>query len=156
MEGRSYMHSLKSRAAKTDPCGTPFFRFRNLLGLLSPVVKVKFLFRTGSMIIPTMCLSGRSLSCLQVRPCARQCHTQLSDRQTWHQPFLCLKRILNVLRKHNNLVYGRLSVSKSSLLLWEKGVDHWSDAIVDQSFKGLVRDAEQRDGTVALRVLHRF
>ena len=42
------------------------------------------------------------------------------------------------------------SVSKSSLFLWEEGVDYWFDAIVDQSFEDLVGDAEQRDGTVAL------
>ena len=49
-----------------------FFRRRNLLRLLSPVVRVKLLFRTSSMITRTMCLSGRNLSSLQVRP---QCQT---------------------------------------------------------------------------------
>ena len=55
----------------------------------------------------------------------------------------CLKRILNVLREQNDLNYGRLSVSKFSLFLWEQGVNYWFDAIVDQSFEDLVRDAEQ-------------
>ena len=60
----------------------------------------------------------------------------------------CLKRILNVLRKQNDLIYGRLSVSKSSLFLWKQGIDYWFDTIVDQLFKDLVRDAEQRwDGS---------
>ena len=57
----------------------------------------------------------------------------------------CLKRILNVLRKQNDLVHGRLSVSKSSLFLWKLGVDYWFDTIVDQSFEDLVSDTEQRD-----------
>ena len=68
----------------------------------------------------------------------------------------CLKRILNVLRKQSDLIYGRLSVSKSSLFLWEQGVDYWFDEIVDQWFEDLLRDAEQRDGMVALWVLHRL
>ena len=68
----------------------------------------------------------------------------------------CLKRIFNVLRKQNNLIYGRLSASKSSLFLWEQGVDYWFDTIVDQSVEDLVGDAEQRNGTVALWVLYRF
>ena len=67
----------------------------------------------------------------------------------------CLKRILNVLPKQNNLIYGRLSVSKFILFLWKQGVDYWFDTIVDQSFEDLVRDAEQRDGTVALWVLYK-
>ena len=62
----------------------------------------------------------------------------------------CLKRILNVLRKQNDLIHGRLSVSKPSLFLWKQGIDYWFDTIVDQSFENLVRDAEQRDGAVAL------
>ena len=68
----------------------------------------------------------------------------------------CFKRILNVLRKQNNLIYGRLSVSKSSLFLWKQVVDYWFDTLVDQSLENVVRDAEPRDGTVALWVLHRF
>ena len=58
----------------------------------------------------------------------------------------CLKKILNILRKQNDLICGRLSVSKSSLFLWKQRVDYWFDTIVDQSFEDLVRDAEQRDG----------
>ena len=70
LESRSYM--FKRRGAKIDVCGTPFLSRRSLLGLLSPMVRIEFLFRTSSMIIRTMCLSGRSLSSLQVRP---RCHT---------------------------------------------------------------------------------
>ena len=68
----------------------------------------------------------------------------------------CLIRILNVLRKQNDLINGRLSELKSSLFFWKQGVDYWFDTIVDQSFEDLVRDAEQRDWTVALYVLNRF
>jgi len=32
---------LKRRGVRTDPCGTPFLRRRNLLLLLFPVVRVK-------------------------------------------------------------------------------------------------------------------
>ena len=62
------MYMLKRRGAKIDPCRRPFFRRWILLGLLSPVVRVELLFRTSSMIIWIMCLSGRSLSSLQMRP----------------------------------------------------------------------------------------
>ena len=61
----------------------------------------------------------------------------------------CLKRILNALRKQNDLVHDRLSVSKSSLFLWKQEVDYWFDMIVDQSFEDLVRETEQKNGTVA-------
>ena len=67
-----------------------------------------------------------------------------------------LKRILNVLRKQNVLIYSSLSVSKSSLFLWKQGINNWFDTIVDQSFEDLVRDAEHRDGVVPLWVLYRF
>ena len=64
---------------------------------------------------------------------------------------------LNVLRKQNGLIYGRLSVSKLSLFLWGKQeVDYWFDAIVDQSFEDFIRDAKQRNGTVTLWVLSGF
>ena len=62
----------------------------------------------------------------------------------------CLKKILNVLRKQNDLIYGRLFVPKSSLFLWKQRADYWFDTIVDQSFEDLVRNIEQRDGMVAL------
>ena len=68
----------------------------------------------------------------------------------------CLKRILNVLRKQNDLIYGRLSVSKSSLFLWELEVDYWFGTTVNRSLEDLVRNAGQRDGTVALWVFYRF
>ena len=55
----------------------------------------------------------------------------------------CLKRILKVLRKQNDLVYGRLSMSKSSLFLWKQWVDYWFDTIVDQSFEDFVMDKEE-------------
>ena len=68
VEGRSYVQMLKRRGAKTDPCGRPFRKRRNLLRLLSPMERVKLLFRISSIIIWIMCLSGTSLSSLQVRP----------------------------------------------------------------------------------------
>ena len=53
---------------KTDPCGTPFIRCHNLLCFLLPVVRVKLLLLTSSMITRSMCLSGRSPNSLQMRP----------------------------------------------------------------------------------------
>ena len=73
---------------------------------------------------------------------ARQCHKQLPDQQTRHWPSFLPLKILNVLRKQNYLIYGWLSMSKSSLFLWKQGVDYWFDTIVDQSFEDLVRDTE--------------
>ena len=68
----------------------------------------------------------------------------------------CLKRFLNVLCEQNNLICGRLSVSKCSRLHWKQGVDYWFDTIVDKSFEDFVRDSKQKDGTAALWVLYRF
>ena len=61
----------------------------------------------------------------------------------------CLKRIFNVLPKQNDLIYGRLSVSKSNLFVWEQGVDYWFDAIADQSFENFFEGyrAERWDGS---------
>ena len=56
--------------------------------------------------------------------------------------FFALKKILNVLRKQNDLIYGKLSVLKYSLFLWEQGVVYWFDTIVDQSFEDIVKDAK--------------
>ena len=36
------------------------------------------------------------------------------------------------------------------MLFGKQGVDYWLDSIVNQSFEDLVRNTEQRDGTVAL------
>ena len=151
------MYTLKRRGGNTNPCGTPFFRRRSLLGLLSLMVRVKLLFRTSSMIIRTMCLSGTSLSSFQARPLVPDSvisNCQIDKHGT--NLLFYLKNILNVLRKQNDLIYGRLSVSKSSLFLWEQEIDYWFDAIVDRSFEDLVGDAEQKDATVALWVLYRF
>ena len=88
---------------------------------------------------------------------SQNCQTHYSSRcpMCGHGLF-CLKRILNVLRKQNALIYGRLSVTKSSLFLWKQGVNFWFDTIADRLFENLVGDAEQRDGTVALWILYRF
>jgi len=70
--GRSEMQMLNSRGARTDPCGIPFLRRRNLLLWQFPVVRVKLRLPTISLIMWTMCLSGSNCSSLQVRP---WCHT---------------------------------------------------------------------------------
>ena len=63
---------MLKKVAKTNLCGTFVFRRRSLLCLLSRTVKIKRRFWTSSIIILTMCLSGRSRGSLQVRP---QCQT---------------------------------------------------------------------------------
>ena len=63
---------VKKEGARTDPCGTPFFRRRNLLCAPLPVVRVKLRLRTSSIIKERICLSGSVRKSLQVRP---RCHT---------------------------------------------------------------------------------
>ena len=84
---------VEKKGVKIVPFGRPFRKRLNLLCLLSPIVSVKLLFRTSSMIIRTMCLSGRSLSCCQI------------DK---HGTILLLgpKQIINVLSKQNSLIHG--------------------------------------------------
>ena len=152
------MYMLKRRGTKIDSCGRPFFWRRSLLGLLSPVVRVNLLFQTCSMITWNMCLS------------VRQKFQQLADEATVPDSIisscqidkhgtsllLCLKRFLTVFQKQNDLVHGRLSVSRSNIFLWKHKVDYWFETIADQSFEDLIREAEQRDGTVAPWFLYRF
>ena len=59
---------LNRKGARTDPCGTPFLRRRNLLLWPFPVVRVKLRLLTISMIIWSMCMSCSNRSSLQVRP----------------------------------------------------------------------------------------
>ena len=64
----------------------------------------------------------------------------------------CIKRTLKVLRKQNDLIYGRLSVSKSNMFFRKQGVDYWFDPIVYQSLE----DFWGGRGTVALWIFYRF
>ena len=59
---------VKKRGAETNSWGKAFLRHRNLLCLHSPVMRVKYLLQTSSMIMQTMFLSGRSHKSLQVKP----------------------------------------------------------------------------------------
>jgi len=70
--GKSEVYMWKRRGAKTDSFGKLFLRCRNLLHLLLLVIRVRLRLPTISMIMRTMCLSGRNRSNLQVRP---RCHT---------------------------------------------------------------------------------
>jgi len=65
--GRSEIYMLNSRGARTDLCGTPFLRRRNLLLWPFPVARVKLRLPTISMIMWTMCLIGSNCISLQVR-----------------------------------------------------------------------------------------
>jgi len=59
---------LKRRGARTNPCGTPFLKRRNVLLLPFPVVRVKLRLLPSPWIIWTMCLSCSNRRSLQVRP----------------------------------------------------------------------------------------
>ena len=108
---------------------------------------------TSFMIILTMCLSGRSLSNLHVRPrCQTVSYAAVRLANTTPAFFSASKKSSMLC----DLIYGGLSASKSSLFLWEQGVNYCFDAIVDQLFEDLVKDAEQRIGAVAVWVLYRF
>ena len=78
---------IKKEGAKTDFWGKSFLRGRRSLCLLSPVVRVKLLFRISSKMIRTMCLSGRILAACRYGRGDRQCHKPLLGRQTPHRPF---------------------------------------------------------------------
>ena len=77
--GRSEMWMLNSRGARTYPRGTPFLRRRDLLLWPFLVVSVKLRLPTISMIMWTMCLSGKNHSSLQLR---WRCHT-VSEAAVW-------------------------------------------------------------------------
>jgi len=57
----------KRKGAKTDPCGTPLLRRRNLLRLPFAAVRVKLQLPTSSMIMWNMRLSGINRSNLQIQ-----------------------------------------------------------------------------------------
>ena len=144
------------KEAKTDPCATPFFRRRSLLGLLSPVDRVKLLFRISSMIIRTMCLSGRSLSSCRRGQSARQCHKQLPDQQTSHRPAFFASKVSSMFCVSKTT---RSTVDfpcrNPACFLSARGrllVRHNCRSVV----RGSSRDTEQRDGMVALWVLYEF
>ena len=89
---------LNRREAKIDPGGTPFLRRRNLLCLLSSVERVKLGFRTSSMIILTMCLSGRSLKQLAGKAMVPDSVISSCQIDKYGTGFLfSLERILDVL-----------------------------------------------------------
>jgi len=108
--GKSDMYVEEKGRQRTDPCGTPFLRRRNLLRLPFPVVRVKLRLPTISMVMWAMCLSGSHCSSLHVRP---QCHTVLKAavRSTYTAPaFFSWKAILDVLCQQGDLVYARSRV----------------------------------------------
>jgi hypothetical protein len=66
------------------------------------------------------------------------------------------KAVLDVLSHQSDLVYGRSPASEPGLLLREQWVDDRFDAGVDKTLEDLEGDAEQGDGTVALRIPFRL
>ena len=122
MEGRSYMYMSKRGEAKTDLCGTPFFRRRSVLGLLSPVVRVKLLFPTkfrDHLDHVLVRQKSQQLAGEATVPDSVISNCQIYKHGT--RLLFCLKRTLNVLRKQNDLIHARLFVSKSSCSFGSKG-----------------------------------
>ena len=81
---------------------------------------------------------------------------QLSDLQTQHRPsFLPRKnpRCFVLARQLDLLSIYHVETQPARL---GAGVDNRFNVGVDQSFEDLVGDTEQKDGAVALWVLHRF
>ena len=137
---------LKRRGARTDPCGTPFLRRRNLILLPFPVVRVKLRLPTISTIMSIMQefqqLAGEAGVPYSI---VGSCEVDKQSSGLLFNP----KAILDVPCQQGDLVYGRPPVSKARLLQWEQWVDDWIDTSVDEDFKG---NTQQRYGTVALLV----
>ena len=124
---------LKRRGARTDPWGTPFLRRRNLLGLLSPVVRVKLLLRISSIIIRTMCLLGTKFyqKSKQLAGEATVPDSVIGSCQVDKHGTSLLFRfecILNVLRERSDLIHGGPSTSKARLFPREQRVHETSVA----------------------------
>jgi len=144
---------VEQKGRQADPWGTPFLRRRNLLLLLFPMVRVKLLLPTISMIMWVDNVSIRQ----QSQQFAGKVGVSYSFvgccevyKHSSDLPF-SRKAILDVLCQHGDLVYGRPPVSKARLLLWEQWVDDWIDTRVNESLED-IKGHQQRYGTVALWV----
>ena len=126
------MYMLKRRGAKTDPCGTPFFRRRSLLcfavtsGQGEASVPNKFHDHPDHVLVRQ---KSQQLAGEDMVPDSVASSCQINKHGI--SLLFCSKRILNVLCEQNDLICGRLSVSKSSLFFWKQGIDYWFNAIVD-------------------------
>ena len=121
----------------------PCFKRRSLLSLLSPMLRMKLLFWTSSMIMRTMFLSGKSHSnflqgeaILPISVITSSCWTNKYSTST----LFCLKLILDALREQCNLICSGLSGSKTSIFLREQTVNERFDAGIDQSLKNLEKN----------------
>ena len=73
----------------------------------------------------------------------------LSNQQTQHRLSFFLKVVVDFLGHKNDPIYCQSLASKICLLTREQWVDDEFDTGIDKSFEDLVRDARQRDETMA-------
>ena len=149
---------VEKEGARTDPWGTPFLRRRNLLGLLSPVVRVKLLLRISSLHIHTNHVLVRQKP-QQLAGEATVPDSVIGSCQVDKDGTGLLFRfecILNALREQSDLIHGGSSASKTRLFPWEQRINKRFDAGVDKSLENLVGNTEQGDRTIAPWVLYRF
>ena len=105
-----------------------------------------------------MCLSGRSLSSLQVRPryqTVSYAAVRLSDKYGMGF-FLSLERILDVLFQLNNLIHGGLLLMISKLFCREQWINNWLNTGIDMLLEDLVEDTDQRFESITLWVPRRL
>jgi len=145
---------LKRRGARTDPCGTPFLRRRNLLLWPFTMASEKLRLPTISMIMLTISLSIRYQSQQLVSEAEMPYSVASSCEVDKHSSGLLLNRkaILDVLCQQGDLIYGRPPVSKARLLLRGQWVDDWFDTSVDEPLEDFKEETQQRYATVALWV----
>ena len=109
---------LKRRRARTDPWGTPFLRRRNLLGLLSSVVKDQLHNHTNHVLVrqKPQQLAGEATVPESV---IGSCQVDKDGTGLLFR-FEC---ILNALREQSDLIHGGSSASKTRLFPWEQRVN---------------------------------
>jgi len=114
---------LKRRGARTNPCGTPFLRRRNVLLLPFPVVRVNaianHLHDHGDHVSVRQQLhqlAGEAVVPYSILGC---CEVD----QHGSDLLFSRKAVLDVLCQQGGLVHGRPPVCKARLRLWEQWVD---------------------------------
>ena len=142
---------------KTNTWETPFLRRRNLLCLLSSVVRLKLLFRISSEMIRTMCLFGRSLSSLQVR-LRWQTVPYAAVRSTNTAPAFFLASKESSIFCVSKTVWSTVDLPCRNLacFLGSCGSIIGSTQVWISLFEDLVGETKQRYWAIALRVLFRL
>jgi len=144
---------LNRRGARTDPCGTPFLRRRNLISFAVSGGKgeagIANLLHDHAEHVSIrqqlQQLAGEAVVLYSVLGCC------IVDKHIYG-PLISRKAILDVLCQPGDLVYGRPPVSKARLLPKEQWVDDCVDTSKDESLEDFKGDTQQRYGTLTLWV----